>query len=307
MKRYHLIIIGIAALMLLLTGCARQGDKSSGVVPVNGVELPYFIEGEGIPCIVTCDPVLQQHALSDELREHFKFIFLDPRPNLPCDKPDCYDNITMDTLVEDIKQVRQALGLDKVSILGHSLCGIFALEYARKYPEHVSRVIMVGTPPGYNPVIKNIENEYWESHASDERKLILEQNQAKLTEEALASMSPGEAKIAQYTASVPLTWYDPTYDISGLFEGYRENTAGWNHVYTTMMGKYDIESGDRITAPVFLAVGQYDFYVPDILWDSLRDITPDLTYHFFNKSGHFPHVEEQALFDSLLIDWIKGQ
>jgi len=43
------------------------------------------------------------------------------------------------------------------------------------------------------------------------------------------------------------------------------------------------------------------------LWDDYKDKLPNLSYNLFEKSGHYPQLEEQDLFDKKLIAWIKGQ
>jgi len=293
--------------LVLLTACARQGDKSSGVVTVNGVELPYFIEGEGIPCIIAGDALVTSRGLSEELRKHFKFIITDFRMNLPSEKLDEIDKITLDTFIDDIEQVRKALGFDKICVLGHSISGLLALEYARKYPEHTSNVIMNGTPPYWNAKAERIGNEYWISHASDERKLILKQNWENLPEDTLSSLYPGDAAILRYITNAPKYWYDPTYDRWWLAEGVYWNMEVWEQLFGVIMADYDIAKEDQITTPVFLSLGKYDYVVPYYLWDDYKDKLSNLSYHFFEKSGHWAMLEEQALFDSLLIDWIEGQ
>lgn len=318
MKRHHIITIGFAALALL-TGCApkagqpaiqvEQPQAFSGVVTVSGVELPYFIEGEGIPCIIAGDAFVTSRALSKELRKHFKFIITDFRGDIPEDQVGDASNITLGTLIDDIEEVRKALGFQEVCVLGHSIWGLVALEYARKYPEYTSHVIMNGTPPGWSSSIRNAGNEYWNSHASDERKLILKQNWEKLPEDTLSRMSPSEAFVLAYITNTPKYWYDPTYDDFSLVgEGaYYMNVEVFDQVLSVIFADHDIAKGDPIATPVFLSLGRHDYVVPYYLWDDQKDKITDLSYNLFEKSGHWAMLEEQALFDSLLIDWIKGQ
>ena len=295
-----------AAVMVLLVGCAREGDKSSGVVTVNGVELPYTIEGDGIPCIIAGDALGVSRGLSEELRKHFKFIITDFRWNIPEDKLGDASKITLGTLVDDIEEVRKVLGFQKVCVLGHSIWGLIALEYARKYPEYTSHVIMNGTPPGWNSSIQNVGNEYWGSHASDERKLILKQNWEKLPEDTLSSLSPGEAAILGYITNAPKYWYDPKYDCSWIFEGIYWNMEVGDQLFSVIMADYDIAKGEPVATPVFLSLGRHDYVVPYYLWEDKKDKLLNLTFHLFEKSGHWAMLEEQVLFDSLLVAWIEG-
>jgi proline iminopeptidase len=49
--------------------------------------------------------------------------------------------------VRDLEELRVALGIEKLSLIGHSFGGRVAEEYARKYSDHVDNVIMIDTAP----------------------------------------------------------------------------------------------------------------------------------------------------------------
>jgi pimeloyl-ACP methyl ester carboxylesterase len=55
-----------------------------------------------------------------------------------------------------------------------------------------------------------------------------------------------------------------------------------------------------------VANGRYDYEVAPQLWEAVKDKLPNLTYNLFEKSGHYPMLEEQELFDLKLIDWLQG-
>jgi hypothetical protein len=78
----------------------------SGFVEADDVKIPFWIEGKGIPCIVNCDPSYQRRVLSQQLRQYFKFVFMEQRVLHVHEKPISYENITMDTLVEDMETAR---------------------------------------------------------------------------------------------------------------------------------------------------------------------------------------------------------
>jgi hypothetical protein len=74
-------------ILCILVGCGKNGAKkaredaqyqeTSGVVSVEGAELHYVIEGNGTPCIGLGHSESQRRILSQELRKHFRWIFLD--------------------------------------------------------------------------------------------------------------------------------------------------------------------------------------------------------------------------------------
>lgn len=212
--------------------------------------------------------------------------------------------ITLDTYLDDIDKVRRTLGLDKTAVFGHSIHSYIALEYARKYPKNTSHVIMTGDTP-YR-IAAEVADEFWESDASDERKMILKQNWEKISEDELSQISPKERVVKTYMAMTPKLFYDPRYDLSWIYKNAASNQKIANHLFQVIFKDYDIaKRSGRVETPVFLAIGRYDYLCPYYTWDDRKDVLPNLSYNLFEKSGHFPMVEEQELFDRKLIEWIK--
>lgn len=53
--------------------------------------------------------------------------------------------MTMENLTADADALRQALGFEKWAVLGHSFGGYVALEYALRYPQSLSHLLLVDT------------------------------------------------------------------------------------------------------------------------------------------------------------------
>jgi proline iminopeptidase len=302
-------------IVFLLAGCAKKGAKTdkedaqhqetSGVVSVEGAELHFVIEGKGTPCIGLGHSESQRRILSQELRNHFRWVFVDLRHDAQSNSSLEISKITLDTYLDDIDKVRRTLGLDKTAVFGHSIHSYIALEYARKYPKNTTHVIMTGNTP-YR-IAADVADRFWESDASDERKMVLEQNWEEISEDELSRMSPEERIVKTYMAMTPKLFYDPKYDLSWIYEVAESNQKIANHLFQVIFKDYDIaKRPGRVEKPVFLAIGRYDYLWPCFTWDDRKDVLPNLSYNLFEKSGHFPMVEEQELFDKKLIDWIKS-
>lgn len=277
-----------------------------GHITVDETKLKYIIEGEGVPCLVI--GMLSHYyppIFSNEIKKYIKFIFVDFKIFVPSVSINA-NNISMDSIIKDLEEVRIALGFEKMMVLGHSAFGIVALEYAYKYPEHTSHIIMIGSASP-NMTEKNLKrgSEFWESDASKERKMIQKKNNEPLTEEYLNTVSPTKALALQYIANAPFYWYDPTYDCSWIWEGLELNMELFDYFYSEIIRGKDITQKIlKINLPMFLVMGRYDYVAPYILWEDLIDEIPNLNYQLFEKSGHWPMFEEQKLFDSRLIEWI---
>ncbi|MEO7823368.1 MAG: proline iminopeptidase-family hydrolase [Gemmatimonadaceae bacterium] len=84
-----------------------------------------------------------------------EYYYYDQLGSYYSDQPDAPELWTIPRAVEEVEQVRQALGLDRQNfyLLGQSWGGLLALEYALKYQEHLKGLIisnMMSSIPAYN-------------------------------------------------------------------------------------------------------------------------------------------------------------
>ena len=110
MNRTSSYSFSAAFLCLLISACAdRESRQSSdllqekelqGVVDVGANHFKYFVQGQGITCLVVGDALTPSRALSDELREHFKFVFLESRMTVPSVNEGEISRLTMEVLLK---------------------------------------------------------------------------------------------------------------------------------------------------------------------------------------------------------------
>jgi proline iminopeptidase len=276
-------------------------------IDIDGFKLRYQVEGSGLPTIVVGSAVEHPRTFSSNLREHLQLIFVDHRGFTRL--PDGVDpaSIGLATIVEDIELVRQALGLTRFAIAGHSGNAYMALEYAKKYPAYVSHVIMICIAPDLGPQTSRTARRHWEESASPERKAQLAENYRRMPDDQLARMPADERFIEADKRMAPLKWYDYLFDHTQLLVGIVRN-AIIEHVWGRIFSTIDITTGlEEFDRPVFLALGRYDFLVgPPSLWDPVSGRFKDLTIRVFEESGHVPQFEEPELFDRELLAWMNN-
>lgn len=286
----------------------ERAVADAGTIASGKFNLRYRIEGTGTPTIVIGFPTYSARVFSQNLRSHFRLAFVDHRGSAP--SPGRVDNaeFALETLVDDIELARRALGLGRIAVVGHSGNAFMALEYAKKYPAHVSHVIMIGIAPDLSAASAQAAEKNWQALASPERKAVMEENLRRLPDEQLALLPPAQRFIRSYVRNSPRIWYDPRFDATPLFEGVDANMDMINYVWGTVFRDIDITRGlDTFDRPVFLGVGRYDFLVaPPASWDGIRPKFRDLTVRVFERSGHTPQYEESALFDGELVRWMKA-
>lgn len=80
--------------------------------------------------------------LFGELAKHYHFVRYDGRG---CGLSDWHaDRLTLDGFVEDLKSVVDAAGLDRFPLMGISQGGAVSIEFAARYPERVTHLILFG-------------------------------------------------------------------------------------------------------------------------------------------------------------------
>ncbi|HEX2533228.1 MAG TPA: proline iminopeptidase-family hydrolase, partial [Chitinophagaceae bacterium] len=94
-------------------------------------------------------------------QEGFEFYEYDQLGSYYSDQPTDSSLWTTERFVEEVEQVRQALGLgkDNFFLLGNSWGGILALEYALKYQQHLKGLIicnMMASAPAYDQYNINV-------------------------------------------------------------------------------------------------------------------------------------------------------
>jgi proline iminopeptidase len=90
-----------------------------------------------------------------------EYYYYDQLGSFYSDQPDEPDLWELPRFVEEVEQVRRALGLDSTNfyLLGHSWGGILAMEYALKYQAHLKGLVisnMMASIPAYNEYAEKV-------------------------------------------------------------------------------------------------------------------------------------------------------
>jgi pimeloyl-ACP methyl ester carboxylesterase len=112
---------------------------------VNGVELEYQVKGSGDPVVflhggLLCDentPLLDQPALTD----HFRVINYHRRGFAGSEHPK--GMATIEDQAADCYALLQHLGVEKTHVMGHSLGGVIAIQFAYDHPEAVHTLALM--------------------------------------------------------------------------------------------------------------------------------------------------------------------
>ena len=112
----------------------------------DGVELFAERKGQGTPCLFLHGgpgywSKSFSHIAGPLLESHLDMIYLDQRG---CGRSshDTKD-FTLKRLISDIEEVRQALQIKSLFLMGHSFGGILAVQYAHRFGGHIEGIILM--------------------------------------------------------------------------------------------------------------------------------------------------------------------
>src|SRR5512147_140674 len=148
----------LLALYLSVTTFAQPSKSSvpsnlypiqEGFVDANGAMTYYWIIGHGSPLVIVHGGPGASHdyflPYLLPLARHNKLVFIDERGSGKSSKMDDPKQYTVENMADDVEAVRQALGLGKISLLGHSYGGVVVQAYAFKYQKNLSHLILGST------------------------------------------------------------------------------------------------------------------------------------------------------------------
>ena len=116
----------------------------------DGTRLAVHVLGTGAPVVcVPGGPGRASAYLEDlgGLSQSHTVLRLDTRGSGLSELPEDRDSLSFPRLADDVEDLRIARGLDTIDLLGHSAGCFISLVYAARYPDRVSRLILV-TPSG---------------------------------------------------------------------------------------------------------------------------------------------------------------
>jgi proline iminopeptidase len=165
----------------------------------------------------------------------------------------------------DANALARVLGFSTLALLGHSYGGFIALEYAVRWPESLTHLVLVGTSAG--PVTATS-----------------------------ASVASASALRERFRSAWP-HFFVGSDKHWPLFESLQFSPEPYNAAFTRELPAYDLR--DRVATldvPALLLVGAADHYRPAMEW--LAGRMPNAELCVVDDAGHLPFIERANHFTS---------
>ncbi len=280
----------------------------AGVVDVKNARLTYVTVGSGPPLIVVPGGPGLGHAylrkpIAELLSDHRRLTFYDPRGSGSSTGHDAESDLTMETLVSDLDAIRGAIDAESVDLLGHSFGGLLSLYYALRHPSRVRSLVLVdGDPASW------ADWSYFRTVIGARR---LEADAQRMSEISSADgWSREPDRVAEYFR-IFLRPYFGARDLSGALD-FAFDTLGFQKLNATSsavradLGEWDITDALRtIDQPILLVYGGQSIFRPGAA-ESMHAALPNARLEILPSVGHFPFLEDPAVFASLVAGFLEG-
>jgi len=279
--------------------------NEQGTIVVDGYPLRYRIEGEGTTVVVIGSATFYPRLFSERIRRSLRLVFVDHRGFVrpPGDAAPHSDAHSLDTVVDDLERTLASLGLTDVVLAGHSGHAFMAVAYAQRYPERVRKLALWNAAPTNSRERQEGSFAHFDAFAEPERKAAFERDFARLSDDLARDPERRFAHMCiRFGAH---SFRDYTYDAAPLWEGVYTNMPAIDYLWGDEFARIHLlERLPKLSLPIYLGLGKYDFLVsPNSLWDGADRLAADLKKTVFERSGHYPMLEEPETFDADFAAW----
>jgi pimeloyl-ACP methyl ester carboxylesterase len=279
----------------------ETGDAVEYVV-VHGYRRAFRRRGSGPALLLLhglgCDSSTWEPVI-DTLAEHYTVIAPDLLGHGESDKPDA--DYSLGGYANGMRDLLTVLGIEKVTVVGHSFGGGVAMQFAYQYPDRTERIALVssgGLGREVTPLI---------------RFLTVPGSGTAL---ALATARPWRRAVAATMRGLSrtgLTHLRDLDEVARIYESFADTRSrqavqrvtshvlDWRGQFVTMTDRTYLA---RIV-PVLVVWGADDMVIPA----SHADIARQQAWsdvHVLPDSGHFPHRDHPEVFARLLHEFVQA-
>ncbi len=285
--RFTFLVVSIVACLALtlLWGQGPPPMPPEKSVEIFGQKVVYYEAGQGPDVILlhglgadSSSWIMNIAALSNK----FHVVTLDQIGFGKSAKP--LVDYKIETFVDFLQAFMQALKISKASLVGNSLGGWIASDFAVRHPEMTERLVLVDAA-GVSP--------------EGPLKLAIDLNPASLA---------STRRVLEYIA------YDKSWVTDGLVRMAFEKRLQSGDGYTIQRTMAGIFAGDQylgaselgsIHAPTLVVWGRNDGLTPLSSGERFAGMIPGAKLLVFDQCGHIPQMEKAADFNKAVMEFLS--
>lgn len=241
------------------------------------------------------------------LDRELELVLLDPRGTGGSDRPADPRAYSIDDYADDVEELREHLGLERINLLGHSHGGVVAIAYAARFPDRVEKLILASTLARFAQdqvaaMEAGMEAKAGEPWYADARAALeAEQAGAFETDEELGALALRE--FAFYFAR----YGEPEQAYIESLRPDVPNADALLYFNTEIFATFDLRPQlAEITAPTLVVTGEEDFITGPVCADELENGLRDGRKVLIPGAGHFIFVEAPEAFRAAVLEFLQA-
>jgi pimeloyl-ACP methyl ester carboxylesterase len=310
MIRFAALLIGALPLASLSTAPAFAEEASlvteGYATTPDGIRLYYRIAGSGEETVIAPFALYHGTAL-DALADGRRVVTYDPRGRGRSQAAPL-DGLSLDTLLGDLDAVRQAVGAEKVALIGWSGGGMETFVYALRNPGRVTRLVQLA------PVGARAQPYTDEMGADRERRMDAAANaalQAQIAQGTFAGDPAGQCR-AENAVFSPALMADPAKAalLPDVCASPNEQPPAIGEYFGALwpaISSFDWRASlDEVTIPRLVVYPLQD-NIPRAGVEEWVRGQANARIVYLDGSGHFPHYEQPQATIAAIARFLAGE
>lgn len=306
MKKLLILIVFISQLFSCKNNSVEIYSEE-GTKEINGTQLYYKVVGQGEPIlIIHGGPGLNHKYLFPNLQfltDRYQLIFYDQRASGRSSLTLDSNSVTIDNFIQDIDELRNTFGIEKLNIMAHSWGGLLAMKYAIKHPENTKSLILissVGASSEISTMANQILAEQFTKEDSMHRAEIIQTDEFQKREpNAIESLMKIGFKHQFYNIifldSLNLSLNKDYIKTSQLLQNLAKDLT-----------EYDFHSDlNKIQSPTLLIYGSHD-PLTELAGTRIHESIEKSEFKILDNCGHFPFIEKKDEFKSIVVIFLEA-
>jgi pimeloyl-ACP methyl ester carboxylesterase len=200
-----------------------------------------------------------------------------------------------------VRDLLTALGHDAATVVGHSLGGGVAMQFAYQFPERCERLVLVdsgGLGREVTPVLRaaTLPGAEWVLPVIAHRRLL-----------------GAASALGRAASKLPLPARPALREVARGYASLVDTQARAAFVHTARsvidLAGQRVDASDRLylaaELPTMVVWGGRDSFIPVTHAAHFAELVPTARVEVFERAGHFPHVDEPARFARTLLDFVR--
>jgi proline iminopeptidase len=266
----------------------------------NGLQVHYRVYGDGAPIVILsggpgfdCDYL---QPLAQELGKSYRTILVELRGTGRSVPPVINHNtVNLKLTLADLEAIREQIGVERWTVLGHSAGAVLAMAYATSYPSHVSSLLLVNSGP-IRAASAAAEMDNVRLHLTPQEREEMSKSGAKDFGSLFKYLVPGYFYDRSHTAQLP-----PAFGAANF------------HQETANLLAADIFAGDGDLRPglkdfprqVLIIAGRQDPCDPAMQYE-IHLALKNSTLRLLDRCGHFSWIEQPEQFYNAVGEFLRA-